>query len=136
GWWWYWKAFWVVATPASEAFPAAAPASLEICAAATASFQPPEYQAQVMFLSERRSPMVGNVWLGMSVFGSATLFGCGVLTEKEVLTTNPSLVTWPSLTGNPVTGSRARFCVVGSIVATIEAGAPMYDGVAAAMSHM
>ena len=44
-----------------------------------ASFQPPEYQAQEMPLSLRRSPMVGTVCSGTSWVVSVMLAGCGLL---------------------------------------------------------
>jgi hypothetical protein len=60
--------------PASDARAASAPASLAMFAAATASFHPPEYQAQSTLLSESRSPMVGRVWFGTRL-ATATVVG-------------------------------------------------------------
>src|SRR5258708_29558028 len=86
GWWWNWNS--------GSGWPA------------IASFQPPEYHAQLRFLSLSRSPMLGRPWLG-SRAAAATVDGCGVLTLNVVLTAKPSGVTEPSAVMIPLPSSFA-----------------------------
>src|SRR5215831_970162 len=97
GWWWNWYR--------GSGWPA------------IASFQPPAYQAQLTFLSFRRSPMLGRPWLGSSE-AAAVVAGCGWLTLNVVLTAKPSGVTEPSWVMTPLASS----------LATALAGALKNDG--------
>src|SRR5207249_9541197 len=66
----------------------------------------PAYQSQLSFLSLRRSPMVGRLWLERRE-AAAAVAGCGALTLKLVLTANPSGVTAPSWVITPFASSLA-----------------------------
>src|SRR2546423_1287394 len=105
GWWWYWKS--------GDAWPA------------TASFHPPAYHAQLIPFSDKRSPMVANVWLGTSRL-TGRFAGCGEFTLNAVLTAYPSGVTNPSV----------RMLPLESTFATTAGGAAGKTGVRAAISQM
>src|SRR5690348_3158295 len=66
GWWWYWNS--------ASGLPA------------LASLQPPEYQAQVTFLSESSSPIVVMVCGGTRMAGSEALAAYGLLMGCDVFT--------------------------------------------------
>ena len=65
GWWWYWK--------------------IRCGRPASASFQPPAYQAHETPAALSRSPIVGSVRLGTRWRGSEICAGCGVFTVNAVL---------------------------------------------------
>src|SRR3954463_8350102 len=56
---------------------------------ATASLQPPAYQAQDTPAASRRSPMCGIVWMGTR-WSAGTLLANGVIIGWAVFTTKPS----------------------------------------------